>query len=45
MGHDAVAGVLVHRALEAVHTVGEDGEEAIEDRVPLFRVELLGELH
>ena len=43
--HDAVAGVLVRRALEAVHAVGEDREEAIDDAVPLFRVELLGELH
>ena len=24
--------------------VGEDGEEAVEDRVPLFRIELLGQL-
>ena len=29
--HDAVAGVLVHRALEAMHAVGEDLEEAVED--------------
>ena len=32
-------------ALEAVHALGEDREEAIEDRVPRFRVELLGQLH
>ena len=43
--HDAVAGVLVDRALEAVHAVGEDLEEALEDRVPLLGVDLLGELH
>ena len=43
--HDAVAGVLVHRPLEAVHALGEDGEEAVEDRVPLFGIELLGQLH
>ena len=30
--HDPVAGVLVHRALEAVHAVGQDLEEAVEDR-------------
>ena len=44
-GHDAVAGVLVHRALEAMHALGEDGEEAIEDGVPLLRIALLGQLH
>ena len=43
--HDAVAGVLVDGALEAVHALGEDREEAIHDLVPLLRVELLGELH
>ena len=43
--HDAVAGELVDRALEAMHAVGEDREEAIEDLVPLFGIELLGELH
>jgi len=43
--HDAVTGVLVHRALEAVHAVGENGEEAIKDRVPLFRIELLRQFH
>jgi hypothetical protein len=43
--HDAVAGVLVHCAFEAVHAVGENGEELVEDRVPLLRVELLGQLH
>ncbi len=43
--HDAVAGVLVDRAFEAVHAVGEDREEALEDAVPRFRIELLGQLH
>src|SRR5437867_589880 len=43
--HDAVARVLVHRPLEAVHAVGEDHEEAVEDPVPRLGVELLGELH
>ena len=43
--HDAVAGVLVDRALEAVHAVGEDREEALQDPVPLLGVELLGQLH
>ena len=42
--HDPVARVLVDRALEAMHAVGEDREEAIEDRVPRFRIELLGQL-
>jgi len=44
-GHDAVAGVLVHRPLEAVHAVGKDLEEAIEDGVPLLRIELFRQLH
>ena len=43
--HDAVAGVLVDRALVAVHAVGEDGEEAVHDAMPFLRVEPLGELH
>ena len=43
--HDAVAGVLVHRALEAMDAVGEDREEAVEDLVPLFGIELLGQIH
>ena len=43
--HDAVAGELVDRALEAVHAVGEDREEAVHDLVPLFGIDLLGELH
>ena len=43
--HDPVAGVLVDRALEAVNAVGEDREEAIHDLVPLFGIDLLGELH
>jgi len=43
--HDAVAGVLVHRAFEAVHAVGEDLEEAIENLMPLFRIDLLGQFH
>ena len=36
-------GVLVDRPLEAVHAGGQDGEELVHDRVPLFRVDLLGE--
>jgi len=43
--HAAVAGVLVHRTFEAVHAVGEDLEEAVEDLVPLFGIDLLGQLH
>ena len=43
--HDAVAGVLVDRALEAVDAVGQDLEEAVEDPVPLLGVDLLGQLH
>jgi hypothetical protein len=43
--HDAVAGVLVHRAFEAVHAFGQDGEETFEDLVPFLGVELFGEFH
>jgi hypothetical protein len=43
--HHAVAGVLVHGALEAMHAVGEEGEEAIHHRVPFLGVHLLGECH
>jgi len=39
------SGVLIHGAFEAMHTLGEDLEEAVENRVPLFRIELLGQLH
>jgi hypothetical protein len=44
-GHDPVAGVLVHRTLEAVHALGENLKEALENPVPPFRIELLGQLH
>jgi hypothetical protein len=43
--HDAVAGVLIHRALEAVDAVGEHLKEAVHGAVPLLGIELLGELH
>jgi hypothetical protein len=43
--HDAVAGELVDEALEALHTVRENLEKAVHDLRPLFRVELLGQLH
>ncbi len=42
--HDAVAGVLVDGALEAVDAVGEDLEEALEDSVPGLGARLLGQL-
>ncbi len=44
-GHDAVAGELVHRSLEAVHGIGEGREEALHDRVPLLGILLLGHVH
>ena len=37
-GHDAVAGVLVNCSFEAMDTVSEDLEEAVEQRVPLFQI-------
>jgi hypothetical protein len=43
--HDPVAGVLVDGAFEAVDALGEDREEAIEDRVPLFGLDPLRDLH
>jgi hypothetical protein len=43
--HDAVARVLVDRPLEAMHALSEDLEEAVHDLVPLFGVDLLGEVH
>jgi hypothetical protein len=33
------------RPLEAVHALGQDGEEALEYAVPFLGVELLGEVH
>ena len=44
-GHDAVAGVLIDRAFEAMHAFGQDREEAIENVMPLHGIELLGEFH
>jgi len=41
----AVAGVLVHRALEAMHAICEDLEETVENPMPFLRVDLLGQLH
>jgi hypothetical protein len=43
--HDAVAGVLIDRALEAVDTVRQDREEAVENRVPGLGVDALCEIH
>ncbi len=43
--HDAVAGVLVDRALEAVHTLGKHLEEPIQDRMPRLEIDLLGKGH
>ncbi len=43
--HDAVPRVLVDGPLEAMHTVGQDLEEAVEDRVPDLRIQSLGQLH
>ncbi len=43
--HDAVAGVLIDRPLEAVNSVGEDLEEALHDPVPVFGIDRLREIH
>ena len=42
-GHDAIAGVLVDGALEAVHFCGDALEAAVDDVVHHLRVELLSE--
>ena len=41
--HDTVAGELVDRAFEAMDALRQDLEEAVEDCVPLFGVEHLGQ--
>ena len=43
--HDAIAGVLVDGPLEAVHALGEEVEEAIEQAMPGLGAEPLGEQH
>ena len=43
--HHSVAGVLVDRPFETVDALGEDLEEAVEDAVPLLRVDLLRDVH
>jgi len=43
--HDPVARVLVDRALEAMHPVGQDLEEAIHDLVPLLQIDALLKIH
>src|SRR5262245_23465090 len=43
--HDAVAGELVDRPLEAMHLLGEDLEEAVENTMPFLGVDPLGEQH
>jgi hypothetical protein len=44
-GHDAVAGVLVHGALVAVDSIGEDPEEPVEEAIPLLGIDALGQFH
>ena len=41
--HHAVAGVLVDRAFEAVHRVGDETEAVVHDLVHVFGVALLGQ--
>jgi hypothetical protein len=43
--HDAIARVLVHRTFEAMHALGQDLEEAIQDAVPDLGIDLFGQLH
>ena len=43
--HHAVAGVVGHRPLEAMHALGEERREALHDVVEDFGIDLLGEIH
>ena len=43
--HDPVAHDLVHRALEAMHAVGDNLEKILDDPEPLFGIEPFGEFH
>ena len=44
-GHDAIAGVLVDGALEAVHLGGEQSKAVVHDLVHHFRVKVPGQGH
>lgn len=44
-GHHATASALVHRAIEAMHAVGHDLKEILDDAEPLLGIEPLGEVH
>ena len=41
-GHDAIAGVLVDRALEAMDSLGQQREIAVQNLMPALGVELSG---
>jgi hypothetical protein len=43
--HHAVSGELVDRALEAMHPIGDDLEEILDDAEPLLGIEPFGEVH
>src|SRR5262249_49789219 len=43
--HEAVAAILVDRALEAMDSIGENPKEPIHDPMPFFGIHLLGEIH
>jgi hypothetical protein len=44
-GHDPITGVLIDRAFDAVDALGENGEKAVENLVPGFRIHLFGQIH
>ena len=43
--HDAVAGVLVDRPLEAMHALVQEVEESVQHPVPFLGAHALGQLH
>jgi hypothetical protein len=44
-GHDAIAGELVDRTLEAIHPLAHQREHAFHDAAPCLSIHALPELH
>ncbi len=44
-GHDAVTGILIDGTFETVHAFSQDFEDALEDLVPRFGIDLAGQFH
>ena len=43
--HDSAARILIHGSLEPVYSLGENGEEPVDNLVPFFGIQALGEFH